>query len=221
MKPRLRAAAFRPAPSRDFKTLLLVCKLLLRREARTMRSSLGNLAPGFAAMVVLFAPAVDAQPQGSPSAPAARPAPSPEPHVAPAAARPALSSGRVSRKSPITGSPSPRSSTLGETSAPPSGTRGESRMRERRTYGSERGASSNERPYRDRNRETVHLPVYYPSSLRLPPPAPEPPVTHMTGGDAVAEGPEAQLRATEHEEPPNLSLCPPPYRMTARDGCQK
>jgi hypothetical protein len=184
-----------------------------------MRSSTGSIALRFMAMAVLFAPAAAAQPQGSPSAPAARPAPSPGAHVAPAAARPAPSSGSVSRKSPATGSPSPRSSTLGETSAPPSGTRGESRMRERRTYGSERGAFSNERPYRDRNRETVHLPVYYPSPL--PPPAPEPPVMHMTGGDAVAEGRKAQLRATEHEEPPSLSLCSPPYRMTARDGCQK
>jgi hypothetical protein len=37
----------------------------------------------------------------------------------------------------------------------PSSTRGGSRMRESRTYGSVRGALSNERPYRDRARRAV------------------------------------------------------------------
>ena len=37
-------------------------------------------------------------------------------------------------------------------SASPSSTRGGSRMRESRTYGSVRGALSNERPYRDRRK---------------------------------------------------------------------
>ena len=45
--------------------------------------------------------------------------------------------------------PKPRSFILGRTIASPSNTRGGSRMRESRTYGSVRGALSNERPYRD------------------------------------------------------------------------
>src|SRR6266568_3683247 len=48
------------------------------------------------------------------------------------------------------GSPSQMSFTPGPGSASPSATRGGSRMRESRTYGSVRGALSNERPYRDR-----------------------------------------------------------------------
>jgi hypothetical protein len=69
--------------------------------------------------------------------------------------------------------------------------------------------------------------VYYPPPAPPPQPAPEPPVTHTTGSettvhyDAVAEARKAQLRATEHRVPPGSSLCPPPYRMTAQDGCQK
>ena len=206
-----------------------------------MRSGIGNLALRFMAMAVLFAPAAAAQPQDktvSPS-PAARPAPSSGAHAAPAAARPAPLSEAASRRSPPTGSPSPRSSTLDQTSASRSGTR--DGMRESRTYGSERRASSNERPDpdrdreassnerpdRDRDRESVHLRVYYPP----PPPAPEaalePPVTHTTGSestvlyDAVAEGLKAQIPATEHRVPASSSLCRPPYRMTASDGCQK
>jgi hypothetical protein len=67
--------------------------------------------------------------------------------------------------------------------------------------------------------------VYYPPPPPLPPPLPEPPVKHTTGSestlqyDPVAEARKAQLRATEH--PPSSSFCPPPYRMTTRDGCQK
>jgi hypothetical protein len=69
-----------------------------------------------------------------------------------------------------------------------------------------------------------------PMSAPPPPPqpaAPEPPVTRTTPSsetvyyDAAAEAQKAQLRATERRDPPSLSLCPPPYRMTARDGCQK
>src|SRR3954453_9237411 len=48
------------------------------------------------------------------------------------------------------GSPSREPSTLGPARGSPSDTRGGSRMRECRTYGSVRGALSNERPYRDR-----------------------------------------------------------------------
>jgi hypothetical protein len=66
--------------------------------------------------------------------------------------------------------------------------------------------------------------VYYPPP---PPPAPEPPVRHTTGWesavpyDPVAEARKAQLRANEHQVPAGSSLCPPPYRMTAVDGCQR
>jgi hypothetical protein len=69
--------------------------------------------------------------------------------------------------------------------------------------------------------------VYYPPQPPPPPPAPEPPVTHTTGSeatiryDADAEARKAQLRATEHRAPASSNLCPPPYRMTASDGCQK
>ena len=75
--------------------------------------------------------------------------------------------------------------------------------------------------------------TYYPPA----PPPPEPPVRYTTGSEStvpinpVAEARKTQLRATEshpsgqtggsavHRDPP--SLCPPPYRMTASDGCQK
>jgi hypothetical protein len=61
-----------------------------------------------------------------------------------------------------------------------------------------------------------------------PPPPPEPPAPRTIYSNSfvpynpVAEARNAQLRATEHRDPPSSSsLCPPPYRMTARDGCQK
>jgi hypothetical protein len=72
--------------------------------------------------------------------------------------------------------------------------------------------------------ERVCNSVYYPPP---PPPPPEPPVRHTAGSestvqyDSDAEARKAQLRATEHRTPPSSSLCPPPYRMTASDGCQK
>jgi hypothetical protein len=72
--------------------------------------------------------------------------------------------------------------------------------------------------------ERVCNSVYYPPP---PPPPPEPPVTHTIGTettvhyDAAAEARKAQLRATEHRVPPSSNLCPPPYRITASDGCQK
>jgi hypothetical protein len=66
------------------------------------------------------------------------------------------------------------------------------------------------------------------NSVYYPPPPPPPPPVHTTGSETtvhynpVAEARNAQLRATEHRDPPSSSsLCPPPYRMTARDGCQK
>jgi hypothetical protein len=69
--------------------------------------------------------------------------------------------------------------------------------------------------------------VYYPPPPSAPPPAPEPPVrAHTTGSestvgyDPAAEARKSQLRATEHQDPAR-SLCPPPYRMTASDGCQR
>ena len=69
--------------------------------------------------------------------------------------------------------------------------------------------------------ELVCNSVYYP-----PPPPPSPPAhtieTETTVNyDPVAEARKAQLRATDRQAPPSSSLCPPPYRMTARDGCQK
>jgi hypothetical protein len=45
--------------------------------------------------------------------------------------------------------------------------------------------------------------------------------------NADPEERRAQLRAIERGgapdrgSPPNSTLCPPPYRMTARDGCQR
>lgn len=66
--------------------------------------------------------------------------------------------------------------------------------------------------------------VYYPPP---PPPAPEPPVQHTTGSETTvryegaAEVRKAPSWATEQRVPSNSSLCPPPYRMTAQDGCQR
>ena len=72
--------------------------------------------------------------------------------------------------------------------------------------------------------------VYYPPAPTptQPPPAAEPPANPTTGGKSVTvpydpaeEARKAQLRATEHRDRPSSTLCPPPYRMTASDGCQK
>jgi hypothetical protein len=71
--------------------------------------------------------------------------------------------------------------------------------------------------------------VYYPPqpTAPAPPPPPEPPVAHTTGSettvryDGNAEVRRAQSQATGHQPPPSSSLCPPLYRMTALDGCQK
>src|SRR6516164_4159028 len=60
-----------------------------------------------------------------------------------------------------------------------------------------------------------------------PPPQPEasvhhtPPVNSFVPYDAAAEAQKAQLRSVEHRVPASSSLCPPPYHMTARDGCQR
>lgn len=68
--------------------------------------------------------------------------------------------------------------------------------------------------------------VYYPPPSPQPPP-PEPPVRHTAASESTvqydpdAEARKAQLRATERRNQPSSSLCPPPYRMTASDGCQK
>jgi hypothetical protein len=71
--------------------------------------------------------------------------------------------------------------------------------------------------------------VYYPP----PSPAPPPAARHATGTESTIrynaddEERKAQLEATErggisHRGTPNgSSLCPPPYQMTARDGCQR
>jgi hypothetical protein len=69
--------------------------------------------------------------------------------------------------------------------------------------------------------------VYYPPTPSPPSPPPEPPVRHTTGWetnvqfDPAAEARKAKLRATEQRAPASSSLCPPPYRMTAQDGCQR
>src|SRR5215472_15288124 len=69
--------------------------------------------------------------------------------------------------------------------------------------------------------------VYYPPPPPPPPPAPEPPPKHTTGSeetvhyDGGAEARKAQIRATAQRNPPSSGLCPPPYRMTAQDGCQR
>jgi hypothetical protein len=187
-----------------FQALAADLWVALASRGTGMRSNIGTFALRFAAIAVLFAPAAAAQPHANPSAAAARPAPLPRAHVAPAVSR-----------------PNPRSSTLDQTSASRLGTR--DGMRESRTYGSERHAAGNEYPHPDRSRETVHQYVYYPSALPplLPGPALEPLFTQTTGDDAVADGRKAQLRASEPREPPSVSLCSPPYRMTARDGCQR
>ena len=58
--------------------------------------------------------------------------------------------GKGSKVSRVNGCLLPRSSIRGRLTASASNTRGGSRMRESRPYGSERGAFSNGRPYRDR-----------------------------------------------------------------------
>ena len=72
---------------------------------------------------------------------------------------------------------------------------------------------------------TVCNEVSYP-----PPPAPPPEAPAVTRTpssnsfvpyDPAEEARKAQLRATEHRDRPSSTLCPPPYRMTASDGCQK
>jgi hypothetical protein len=127
-----------------------------------MTSSIGNLSLRFAAIVVLFAPAVAAQTPGT--------------------------SQTVCRDVWVPG----RVGALG----------------------------ASERAHTERVCDSV----YYPPP---PPPAPEPPVRHTTGWesnvqfDPAAEARKAQLRATEQRAPASSSLCPPPYRMTASDGCQR
>ena len=65
------------------------------------------------------------------------------------------------------------------------------------------------------------------SSTTPPPPPAEPPVKHeppvnsFVPYDAAAEARKTQLQSVEHRVPARLSLCPPPNRWTARDGCQK
>jgi hypothetical protein len=59
-----------------------------------------------------------------------------------------------------------------------------------------------------------------------PPPAPEPPPRHATGSetavhfDPEAEAVKTRLRTAEPRDR-RSTLCPPPYRMTNQDGCQK
>jgi hypothetical protein len=57
-------------------------------------------------------------------------------------------------------------------------------------------------------------------TVQPPGPSPEPPVTHMKGSESsIRYNREADARNAQL--PPSSSLCPPPYRMTASDGCQK
>jgi len=81
----------------------------------------------------------------------------------------------------------------------------------------------NEKAHTERVCNTVSYPA-----PPLPGPAPEPPkVEHTTGSsetvyyNATAEARKAQPRTTYHPTPASSGLCPPPYRMTAQDGCQR
>jgi hypothetical protein len=81
----------------------------------------------------------------------------------------------------------------------------------------------NEKAHSERVCNTVYSPQ--PSA---PQPTTDPPkVEHTTGSsetvqyDVMGEARKARLRASEPQTPPSSGLCPPPYRMTARDGCQK
>ena len=81
----------------------------------------------------------------------------------------------------------------------------------------------NERAHTERVCNTVSYPA-----PPTPAPAAEPPkVEHTTGSsetvyyNATAEARKAQPRTTDHPTPASSSLCPPSYRMTARDGCQR
>jgi hypothetical protein len=79
-------------------------------------------------------------------------------------------------------------------------------------------------PNEQAHNERVCNSVYYPPPA--PPPA-EPPVQHTTGSETTVEynapaaARKAQMRDTEHRASSGSNLCPPPYRMTAQDGCQK
>jgi hypothetical protein len=54
------------------------------------------------------------------------------------------------------------------------------------------------------------------------PPAPSlaPPMAHKTGDESTVRY-NADAAARKAQSPPTSSLCPPPYRMTVSDGCQK
>jgi hypothetical protein len=56
--------------------------------------------------------------------------------------------------------------------------------------------------------------------LSAPAPSPEPPPTDMTLGKSAIRS-DHNTEARKWQPPPSSSLCPPPYRMTASDGCQK
>ena len=74
--------------------------------------------------------------------------------------------------------------------------------------------------------------VYYPPRSPSAPPAPDPPARQTTGTESTirynadAEERKAQLQGIERGKAPDgrtqsgTNLCRPPYRMTARDGCQ-
>src|SRR5215471_6981289 len=73
--------------------------------------------------------------------------------------------------------------------------------------------------------------VYYPPPPQPAPSAPEPepgpavkrsaPSEETVRYDTAAEARKAQLQSGERRVPASSSLCSPPYRMSARDGCQR
>src|SRR5580704_110780 len=84
------------------------------------------------------------------------------------AARRTSRHGKGSKASRVNGCLLPRSSIRGRPTASASNTRGGSRMREARPYGSERGAFSNGRPYRDRTSDLLRC--GHPRGLTAQPP---------------------------------------------------
>src|ERR1700724_1517640 len=83
------------------------------------------------------------------------------------AARRTARAGNGLRGWPTPGSPNHTSGIPGHRFASPSPTRGGSRMRESRSYGSVRGALSNERPYRERGETSTRLEVAASEAIQL------------------------------------------------------
>jgi hypothetical protein len=110
-----------------------------------------------------------------------------------AVARRTSSRGSVSKSSPTIGFRSRRSFIPGRTRALPSDTQGGSRMRETRSYGSVRGAASNNRPYREHSFSAGRLL----SGVRFPRPKAVP--MHLLADHAtVARPPTCRRRICAH-----------------------